>query len=307
MKAVLTTFFLFVFSVVSLADENQSELFAPGVISTEAVDFCSSFSSDLNEVYFVRSSDQWGKRKSHHSIYFSSRKDGRWQEPSVASFSGEFNDSDPHLTDDGKTLYFISTRPSEAAHESADIWRVRRAPGGSWGIPERLGDHINSDQSEYGPTITKQGDLYFASDRGGGYGQGDIYKAEQQGAEFLPPVNLGRVINGPKGEWNLEISDDGEVLIFEASGREENRSSFGDLYISFQKINSRNENAWSTPQNIIEINTTGSDLCPEMVHKGSQLFYSSSQALSNGWVNIYQVNFESLLRKYRSSATLAIH
>ena len=136
-----------------------------------------------------------------------------------------FNDGDPHLSKDGKTLYFISTRPSEALIESRDIWMVRRMADGNWDRAERLTKPINSMKNEFGPITTANGDLYFVYDREGGYGQGDIYIAEQYGDHFLPPVNLGKVINGPKGEWNLEISDDGEIMIFEASQRKENKSS----------------------------------------------------------------------------------
>jgi hypothetical protein len=102
----------------AFSQEIEPEIFGQGIISTDAVEFCASFSSDMNEVYFVKSADRWGKGKLNSSIYFSTKKDGKWDKPSIASFSGMYNDSDPHLSKDGKTLHFISTRPSEALVES---------------------------------------------------------------------------------------------------------------------------------------------------------------------------------------------
>jgi hypothetical protein len=43
--------------------EIEPEIFEHGLISTRSVEFCASFSSDMNEVYFVKSTDRWGKGK----------------------------------------------------------------------------------------------------------------------------------------------------------------------------------------------------------------------------------------------------
>ena len=66
-------------------------------------------------------------------------------------FLGQYDDSDPHICQDGKTLYFISDRPSEAEQPSADIWVVKREDTGSWGEPARLDSLLNSRQREYSP------------------------------------------------------------------------------------------------------------------------------------------------------------
>ena len=273
--------------------DRQPWIFEQDVISTEFIEFSITFSAKMDELYFTRSKTRWGKESLQSSIYMSVKQDGKWAEPVLASFSGRFNDSDPHLTRDGKTLFFISERPSAAPVISSDIWLVRRLPDGAWAEPERLDDRINSVKREYGPRTTVRGDLYFASDRDGGHGQGDIYVAKIDGTDYKTPENLGRPINGPGGEWNLEISDDGQILIFEASGRKENKSAYGDLYISF-----KDDNTWTRPQNISELNTTGSDLYAELSADGN-LYYSSSQALGNEWVHIYSNSFKPILDKYR--------
>lgn len=40
----------------------------------------------------------------------------------------------------------------------------------------------------------------------------------------------GEAINGPGGEWNVWVSEDESLMIFEASGRETNVTASGDLY-----------------------------------------------------------------------------
>jgi len=127
-----------------------------------------------------------------------------------------------------------------------------------------------------------------------------LYMASKVGSSYSVPVNLGNSINSKYGEWNLEVNGKGDMIIFEASGRPENVSGYGDLYISFKF-----ENQWSLPQNIAELNTSGSDLCPQLRDNGSVLFYSSSKSIRSTDVNIYFVEFEELVNKYRNSANYA--
>lgn len=275
-----------------------SELFEPGKISTTAVEYSPSFSANRTELYFAKSNDPWGKGKLKSSIYFSVKKNNQWSIPEQLPFSGTYDDSDPHLTNRGKTLYFISKRPSkDSPLISADIWKVEKDETDQWGTPIRLSSTINSEKNEYSPRTDGEGNLYFASDREGGYGQGDLYVAKKVKDSFSIPQNLGNTINTAKGEWNLEVSQKGDLIIFEASQRAQNRSSFGDLYISF-KLN----NKWTTAQNIEEINTTGSDLYPQLVHNNRRLYFTSSNVLKSTDTNIYSIEFKTLLNQYRKNA-----
>ncbi len=272
--------------------------FAEGNISTDVIEYGITFSENMDELYFARSNGRWGKGSLTSTIYYSQKVNGRWSNPAVASFSGEFDDAEPHLSIDGNTLYFISSRPNGKAKPSADIWRVTRNGNRDWGQPERLGDHINSEGTEYSPRTSANGNLYFASTRAGGYGQGDLYMVENRGGNFSHPINLGPIVNSPTGEWNLEISRDEKVLVFEASGRPQNVTGYGDLYISF-----KDGGRWTVPQNIKELNSGGSDLYPEIAAQGKELYFASSKELKNEWVNIYKVDFEALRRSYEQFAT----
>ena len=273
----------------------KPEVFEPEKISTEHVEYSSSFSSSGDEVYFSKSTGKWGIENINSSIYYSVKENQGWSKPTLVSFSGKYDDSGPHLTHNGSIMYFISERPSKGIQEtSPDIWKVEKDKTGKWGVPTRLSNLINSNKNEYCPRTDEDGNLYFASDRLGGYGQGDLYVAKKEKGAYTIPLNLGSSINTNKGEWNLEISKDGSVLIFEASEREQNLSPYGDLYISF-KLN----NQWSKPQNIEETNTTGSDLYPELIEDDQILYFTSSDSLRSTNTNIYSIEFRSIYNKYR--------
>ncbi len=273
-------------------------VFEPNNISTESIEYAPSFSPSSSEIYFSKSDDKWGQGDIKSSIYFSYKKNQKWSKPKLAPFSGQYDDSAPHITNNGKTLYFISKRPSDGIQQpSQDIWKVERNKNSKWGSPMRLDNPINSLQNEYCIRTDKYGNLYFASDRKAGYGQGDLYIAKKSKDSYGPPINLGTSLNSEKGEWNLEVNKEGNMIIFEASERAENLSPYGDLYISF-----KSNDGWSFPQNIQEINTTGSDLYPELIEDDNILYFSSSDSLESTRTSIYSIEFEHIYDKYRKNA-----
>ncbi|UJH66511.1 hypothetical protein [Allomuricauda sp. SCSIO 65647] len=217
--------------------------------------------------------------------------------PKVVSFSGKYDDSDPHLSKDGNSIYFISDRPSKGVTASADIWMAVKNKNGQWGDPIWLPYPINSTEREYSPRTDKNGNLYFASDRPGGYGQGDLYISYLEDKRLGTPINMGNTINSATGEWNLEINDSADILLFEASQRAQNVSSYGDLYISF-----KHRNGWTAPQNIKELNTSGSDLYPFLTRDENSLYFTSSDSLKSPTTAIYHVKFKSILKNYKKTA-----
>lgn len=148
-------------------------------------------------------------------ILESRRGPGGWSEPRELPFTdSRWRDSDPWLTPDGHTLYFISDRPLPARPDGHDlnIWRVSRGAEG-WGKPEPLGDEVNSSAEELGPEL-HGGRLYFGSNRPGGLGGLDLYVAEQRGAGFAPAQALPAPINSAASEGDPTFSPDGRTLVF---------------------------------------------------------------------------------------------
>lgn len=100
----------------------------------------------------------------------------------------------PALSPDGKTLYFVSNIPS--AKGPTDIFKVSVLENNEYGNPINLGELVNSVRKEMFPFISKDGTLYFSSDRAKGVGGLDVYSSKPNkikgfhSAELLPdPIN----------------------------------------------------------------------------------------------------------------------
>ncbi|MBC2778750.1 PD40 domain-containing protein [Parasphingopyxis marina] len=163
-----------------------------------------------------------------------------------------------------------------------DIWCVPWA-GNGWAEPARLPEPVNSEATEFSPVLRPDGTLYFATDRPG-LGGGDIYRARPDGGDWHVE-RLPESINSALGEWNLEISPDGDTMIFEASERPTNRSISGDLYLS-----RRDGDSWTTAIPLSRLNGRGSDLMPRFQRDGSLAYAKSSggdadivKAISGDW------------------------
>jgi len=148
-------------------------LFAPGVVSTADDEFGGTFTPDGQSFYFVKRT-QSTLRSNLMVICVSHYRDGQWTEPEIASFSGKYKDLDPFVSPDGAKLFFVSTRPRNAnPKRDTDIWYVEKLATG-WGEPKNVGAPVNSEASELSCSVTRDGTLYFVSNRKGGLGTGEL-------------------------------------------------------------------------------------------------------------------------------------
>ncbi|HEX4439482.1 MAG TPA: hypothetical protein VH854_05390 [Thermoanaerobaculia bacterium] len=174
-----------------------------------------AFDPRNGDLYFVRSApDFTGWR-----ILVSSCTAAGWSEPRPAAFAADGVEADPYFTRDGGTLYFISTRTTDGVHRKAlDLWRVDRDAKGTWGTPVRLPEPVNSPNTEWFPRPAPDGWLYFGSNRPGGFGGNDIWRA-RPGADGVWRVeNLGPNVNTKGDEYEALPSPDGERMIVMADG-----------------------------------------------------------------------------------------
>jgi Tol biopolymer transport system component len=198
---------------------------------------------------------------------------GGWSDPEFASFSGEFSELEPFITHDGAWLYFISKRPlpGETAPGEWDIWRIPRTDDG-WGEPEILPAPVNDEHKEFYPSLTTSGDLFFTSDRPGGLGGEDIWRAAWTGDGWAEPENLGPAVNSPGPEFNSLIAPDGSWLIF--GTMREGDVGGGDMYIAFRGPSGEFLPAVNMGE---PINSTALDYCPALSPDGSIFFFTSSR------------------------------
>lgn len=214
-------------------------------------------------VFVTRQNEPWGR--SGASRIELVRGNGSVERVDIG---GAHNDSDPFFSESRQQLCFVSDRPREGGSQDSDIWCADWLESG-WGPPQRLPAPVNSEAAEFSPVFSSDGTLFFASDRAGGLGQGDLYAArEEDGAWRVTP--LGDAVNSAYGEWNLGVSPDGATIILESSGRPTNRTTPGDLYLTH-----RGGGAWSAPVPLSRLNSDASDLMPRWMRDGRLLYASA--------------------------------
>lgn len=196
---------------------------------------------------------------------------GGWSSPRPMPFADpRWRDSDPWLTPDGQTLYFISDRPlahRPGAHD-LNIWRVQREPSGGWGRPQPLGDEVNSEAEELGPEL-HDGVLLFSSNRAGGAGGLDIYRAAQRADGFERSHPLGAPVNSATSESDPTISPDGRTLVFW-------RVSAGRLVLHAA---TREGAGWSEPAPLPDRFNPGSQqITPAFTSDGRHLTFATDAA-----------------------------
>jgi hypothetical protein len=86
-----------------------------------------------------------------------------------------------------------------------------------FGEPTNLGPTINSAYADGSACVSSDGlELYFMSERDGGFGKQDIWLATRETSNdaWRQPVNLGSNINSLNGEYQPAISSDGLEFYF---------------------------------------------------------------------------------------------
>ncbi|WP_290237912.1 OmpA family protein [Pedobacter aquatilis] len=152
-------------------------------------------------------------------IYVSHREGKDWGEPYNVGkpVNSEYWESQPAISPDGRTLYFISNRPGGSG--GYDIWKSTITDDAKWGPATNLGPDINTPYDENTPFLHADGKtLYFSSDGWPGFGNKDIYYSRMDNAgKFQKPTNLGYPINSFENESGLIVSADGNFGMFSSN------------------------------------------------------------------------------------------
>ncbi len=169
-------------------------------------------------------------------LFYTKRIGNNWTNPEnlkggVNSFNWE---SQPSLSADGKTIYFVRGKFFSGGTMSSDIYKAELQADGTWSNPERLSDVINTPFEEESVLIHPDGKtLYFASRGHQGMGGTDLFMSRMDvNGEWTKPVNLGYPINTSADENSLMVDASGEVAFF-ASDRE---GGYGGLDIYYFEL-----------------------------------------------------------------------
>jgi WD40-like Beta Propeller Repeat len=217
MKWILSSTFILALGSGAVAADGANDVrpWTPAGISSPKFESHAAFDPRTGDLYFVRSSPQFTGWR----IFVSRCTAAGWSTPEPPSFAGDGVEADPWFTPDGSSVYFISTRSLNGVKgKDLEIWRVDRDSAGTWGAPAHLPAPVNSPGAEWFPRPSADGWLYFGSNRPGGFGGNDLYRARPDTAGQWSVENLGDSVNTAGDEYEPLPTPDGRRMILMADG-----------------------------------------------------------------------------------------
>lgn len=215
----------------------------PAAINTVQNEGAPTISADGRSLIFVacamNDAGEYGENrqgKGSCDLFITKRLGNRWSDPE--NLPGYVNsnkwESQPSLSADGKTLYFIRGLKNKKQQNDADIFVSTLLDDGRWGPPTRLPNTINTDETEESVLIHPDGKtLYFSSRGHKGLGGLDIFMSRMdENGNWGTPLNLGYPINTRFDENSLMVDATGDLAFF-ASNR---TGGFGDLDIYYFEL-----------------------------------------------------------------------
>jgi hypothetical protein len=202
--------------------------------------------------------------------------------PLSDSVNTKMHDASAAISPDGNTLYIFRS----SAKSGGDIYACKKR-GMDWSKPEKLKGAINSPQWDGSITFSTDGrTAYFASDRPGGYGGKDLYRATLQDDGTWGNVqNLGPNINTQLDDDAPSLFSDGRKMAYASKGQ----NSMGGYDIFFAELLADNM-TWNEGKNAgYPINSTVDDIYYVVGADGVSAMFSSNRTGGNGGMDLYIV------------------
>jgi Tol biopolymer transport system component len=259
------------------------KIFASGIVSQDnRFEGCGAFSPDGRMFCFTVTNENFTSQK----LLFCEYLENKWTKPDTASFSKVFNNLEPFFSFDGQKLYFSSDRDKHSKENRRDFYFVNKLKNG-WSEPVKLDTPINSAYTEFFFHQSRNGTIYFASNRPGGNGMVDIYFIKPEDEKYEKESNIGSVINVMGGyAGDPCIAPDESYLIFPSVRTAGANNS--NLYISFNE-----HGTWTEPVKMGKfINTKANEYGPFLSPDGKYLFFIRHDGIKGDiyWVNASIIN-----------------
>ncbi len=207
-----------------------------------------------------------------------------------SALNTEFNELNPVISPDGKTLYFVRvSHPSNnyGAKGSQDVWYSENRDG-SWTIARRMPNSINKDQYNDLFSITPDGNTILIS---GVYNGGrreneaglSTCKKTKTGWSEPQKVIIPKFDDMCKGQFLTAcLSNDGKTLILAFS--EKRNSKQDDLYVSFLGKDGK----WTKPESLGDnINTGDTETTPFLASDNYTLYFATDRKGGLGGTDIW--------------------
>jgi outer membrane protein OmpA-like peptidoglycan-associated protein len=206
------------------SDENLYVASVKDKIWTEPVSISEKINTKENEGTATISADgrtlvftSCGGRKGFGScdLFISYKQGDNWTSPQNLGLgvnSPEW-ESQPSLSADGRTLYFVSDRKGSLGKR--DIWVSKLDSTNIWAKAKNVGNPVNTVEDDLSPFIHANGKtLFFASEGHVGMGGLDLYFTENQQGKWKSPENLGYPLNTFEDQVALFITADGKKAYY---------------------------------------------------------------------------------------------
>lgn len=267
----------------------KGALFAPGFVSVGLQENNVAVAPDGKECYWTVV--LWG----FETILWSRLENGRWTDPEVAPFSGQYLDGWPAFRPDGRKLFFHSGRPlpdkGAGKTDKLNIWFADRTDSG-WSEPRPVGPPVNGEENAACPSVTKDGTLYISkrfSDKSEKICRSALVDGRYQELEVLPAV-----INTANDNFHAFISPDETYLIKPYYGLKGSIGAGWNYYVSFRKP----DGGWGELINLGPgVNSERCGGTPSLSPDGKYLFYQAWTESPDGWAHDRRYTLRELIQK----------
>lgn len=272
------------------------ELFAPNLVNTDSIEINAVFNTSFTEMFFTRIINE------SFVLHHAELRDGQWTAPQPMKMFADQEATavaiDPSVTPDGQTLYFLGISPTDRTNHAAPDIYVSKKIDNQWQLAAKVGHPVSTDQyAESYPVVVADGSLYFESDRPGGFGKRDIYRAQYLGnGKFDTPINLGAEVNSEQNARSTYVSLDEKYLI-----TANDYSQKTGFYISYKE-----NNQWQTPIYLDlgdSLDNKWVHFCPYVSPDGQFFFFSRRfvDPPGSGWKGVtkgevYWVDLSQVLK-----------
>jgi outer membrane protein OmpA-like peptidoglycan-associated protein/tetratricopeptide (TPR) repeat protein len=267
----------------------------PHTVNSAFDEYWPSLSIDQQELVITRLIREPGKR-AQEDFYISRLAPDGWEKAvPVPDINTSSNEGAQSLSADGKVLFFTACNRAGGMGSCDIYYSVRR--NGRWGSPVNPGSPLNTASWEAQPSISSDGRfLYFTSNRPGGKGEKDLWRAECLGfnrkgeLRWDNPENLGDSINTPGNETSPFIHA-GNTGFYFASDDHLGMGGF-DLFVS----HILNDSVFSAPENLgYPINTFNDEQGLHISADGFTAFFSSARDSISG-LDIFAFKLDESMR-----------
>jgi outer membrane protein OmpA-like peptidoglycan-associated protein/tetratricopeptide (TPR) repeat protein len=272
---------------VGLKIENAGD-----AINSAEMEYFPSLTIDQKKLIFTRRIKNYNE-----DFYGSDKLNNGWGNslPLPGSINTPQNEGAQQISQDGNWLVYAGCEFQDS-YGSCDIY-ISFLTNNGWSARENAGPAINTEFWESSPCFSPdKNDLYFTSNRPGGFGGKDLYVSHKlANGKWSNAENLGPTINTAGDESYPFMHSDNETLYYTSSGLQGYGGS--DIFIA-KKILS----GFEVPYNVgYPINTIDNEGSLVVTSDGRTAYYASDRAGGKGAIDIYYFELRQGIRPVSTS------